>query len=243
VCTELGPAECYSHRPRVAFRPRIACLNHGCRGHHCFPTTMHRPWVPTAPWFSAPTCATLALAYNLYELNVEGFPFTFSSLCFPTAPLSIEHRHTDQPLRLSPEVVFAATTSAQARCRSPTSEPVPSATPPACHRWSPSHHTRCRGWPIPGELLHPSLLSSIHCEHSTFSPLTLLPYAGALQGARSRHCASALPAPTPFTGESLAPHAIFQPPPLATASHRTGRFSTGLEPRVVVICQNRPRHR
>jgi hypothetical protein len=64
------------------------------------------------PWFSAPTCVILALAYNLCELNAEGFPFVFSSSCFSATPLSTEHRHTDWLLRLSPEAAFAATTSA-----------------------------------------------------------------------------------------------------------------------------------
>jgi hypothetical protein len=33
---------------------------------------------------STPTCAALALAYNLRELNAESFPFKFSSSCFPS---------------------------------------------------------------------------------------------------------------------------------------------------------------
>jgi hypothetical protein len=44
---------------------------------------VHHPWVPTVLQFSAPTCAALALTYNLCELNAEGFPFVFSSSCFP----------------------------------------------------------------------------------------------------------------------------------------------------------------
>jgi hypothetical protein len=81
LCTELGPAQCYSHRPRVGFRPHNACPNHSRRRRHCFLTAAHRSWVPTAPQFSVPTCAALALAYNLCELNADGFPFTFSSSC------------------------------------------------------------------------------------------------------------------------------------------------------------------
>jgi hypothetical protein len=190
---------------RVGLRPRVACPNHGRHRLRCFPTAVHRPRVLTAPRFSTPTCSTLALAYNLCELNTEGFPFTFSSLCFPAAPLSAEHCLMNRPLRLSPEATFATMTSAQARCRSSTSEPAPSATPPAYHQWCPSTHPRCRGWLIPGELLHPPLPCSIHRSHNTLPPLTFLPCAGALEGARSHHRASALPAPTPFTGESLAP--------------------------------------
>jgi hypothetical protein len=110
------------------------------------------------------------LAYNLCELNIEGFPFAFSSSCFPAAPLSTEHRRVDQLLRLSLEAAFTVTTSAQARCRSPTSEPAPSTTPPACHRSCPSARMHCRGWPIPSELLHPPVLSSIHRCHSTLPP-------------------------------------------------------------------------
>jgi hypothetical protein len=74
-------------------------------------------------------------------------------------------------------------------------------------------------------------------------PLTLLRCAGAPEGARSRHRAFALPASTPFTSESLAPHAIFHPPPLVAESHLMGRFSTRLEPQEAVICLNRPRRR
>jgi hypothetical protein len=170
VCTKLGPAQCYSHRPDVSFRPCVACPNRGLRWQCCFLTATHCPQVLTAPWFFAPTCAALMLAYNLYELNAEGFPFAFSSSCFHTAPLSTEHHQADWPLRLSPEAAFAVTTSAQARCRSPTSEPAPSATPPACCWWCPSARTRYRGWPIPGELLHPPLLSSIHRSHDTLFP-------------------------------------------------------------------------
>jgi hypothetical protein len=131
--------------------------------------------------------------------------------CFSTAA----HRLTDRSLRLSPEAAFTATPSTPTRCRSLTSEPTPSATPPTCHQWSPSARTHCRGWPIPRET----------------------------EGAQSHHRTSALPTPTPFTGESLAPRTVFQPPPLAAASHLTGRFSIGLEPREAVICWNRLRRR
>jgi hypothetical protein len=65
-------------------------------------------------------------------------------------------------------------------------------------------------------------------------------HTGAPKGARSRHRASTLPTPTPFTGESLAPHAVFQSTPLAAMSHFTGRFSTGPEAREAVICRNHP---
>jgi hypothetical protein len=112
----------------------------------------------------------LALTYNLYELNAKGFPFVFSSSCFPTAALSTEHRHVDRPLWLSPKATLTATASTQAHCCSPSSEPTPSATPPTCHRWCPSSRTRYCGWPIPSELLHPPLLSSIHRSHITLSP-------------------------------------------------------------------------
>jgi hypothetical protein len=44
---------------------------------------------------------------------------------------------------------------------------------------------------------------------SPFHPLTLLPCSGAPKGARSRHHASALPTPTPLTGESLTPCTVF----------------------------------
>jgi hypothetical protein len=235
----LGPAPCYSHRPGVSFKPRIAYTNHGCRRCRCFLTAVHRPWVPTMLWSSAPMCATLMLAYNTYELNVEGFPCTFSSSCFPAAPLSTKHRRADRPLWLSPETAFAAMTSAQAHYRSLTFEAPPSATPQDYRRWCPSARTCCHGQPIPGELLHPPLLSSIHCGYNTL-PLTLLPWVGALEGARSHHRASALPALTPFTSESLTPHAVFHPPLLADASHLPDRFSTGPEPREAIICQNRP---
>jgi hypothetical protein len=56
----------------------------------------------------APTCAALALTYNLCALNVEGFPFAFSSSCFPSphpCPLSATARtgHSGRPPRpLSP---------------------------------------------------------------------------------------------------------------------------------------------
>jgi hypothetical protein len=159
VCTELGPAQCYSHRPGVSFRPRINCPNYGGRQRHCFLAAVHHPRVSTAPWFSAPTWAALTLAYNLCELDAEGFPFAFSPSCFCAAPLSTEHCHTDRPLWLSPEDNFAAATSTHDRCRSLTSEPVPSATPPACRRWRPPARMRCCGWPIPGEFLHPPHLS------------------------------------------------------------------------------------
>jgi hypothetical protein len=236
----IGPDPVLQSRLGVSFRRRIACPNHSHHCCHCFPTVVHRPRVLTAPRFSTSTCAALVLAYNLCELNAEGFPFSFSSLCFPAAPMSTEHRCVDRTLRLSPEAAFAAMTSAQARCRSLISESLRSATPPTCHHWCPSARTRCRGCPIPSELLHLPLPSS--AATTPFFPLTFLACAGAPEGAQSRHCASALPAPTPFTGESLAPCAIFHPPPLAAASHLMGRFSTGLEPREVVICQNRPRH-
>jgi hypothetical protein len=85
-------------------------------------------------------CATLMLAYNTYELNIEGFPFTFSSSCFPAAPLSTEHRRADRPLRLCPETAFAAMTSAQAHCRSPSGLPpvvslCPHVLPWTAHTW------------------------------------------------------------------------------------------------------------
>jgi hypothetical protein len=73
----------------------------------------------------------------------------------------------DRPLWPSTEASFTAATSAQVRCRSLTSEPVPSTTPPAYRRCCPSTHMRCRGRPIPGELLHPPLLSSFHHFHIT----------------------------------------------------------------------------
>jgi hypothetical protein len=155
----LGLAQCYSHRRRVGFILHVACPNHGHRRCRCFLTTVHHPRVMTVPWFSVPTCAALALTYNLCELNAEGFPFTFSPSCFRAAPLSTKHHHMNRPLWLSPEVAFAAASSAQARCHSPTSEPVPSASPPACRRWRPPTRTCCRGWPIPSEFLHPPLLS------------------------------------------------------------------------------------
>jgi hypothetical protein len=142
-------------------------LDRGHRQRRCFLTAMQRPRVLTTPRFSALMCAALALAYNLCELNANGFPFMFSSSCFPTAPLSTEHRHMDRPLRLSLEAAFATMTSTQAHCRSPTSEPAPSATPPAYRRWCPSTRTHCCGRPIPGGLLHLPLLSSIHHGHST----------------------------------------------------------------------------
>jgi hypothetical protein len=99
-------------------------------------------------------------------------------------PLSSEHHHVDRPLRPSPEATFAATTSAQAHCRSPTSEPATSATPPACHRWCPSTRMCYRGRPIPGELLHPPLLSSIHRVHSTL--LTPPPHPSSLRRSTGR---------------------------------------------------------
>jgi hypothetical protein len=182
VCTELGPAQCYSHRPGVGFRPRVACPDRGGRRRRCFPTAMHHPQVPTAPRFSAPTCAALALAYNLCELNAEGFPFAFSSSCFPAAPLSTEHRCADRQLQLSPEAAFAATTSTQAHYGSLTSEPVPSTTPPVCRRWYPSARTCCCGWPIPSELLHPPLLSLIHRSHNTLFP----PHPSSLRRSTGR---------------------------------------------------------
>jgi hypothetical protein len=162
-----------------------------------------------------PSCAAITLSYNIYELNAEGFLFAFSSSCFPAAPLSTEHHHADRPLWLSLEAAFTALTAAQARYRSPTSTPAPFATPLACGRCCPSARTCCCGWPIPG----------------------------APEGGQSRHHASALPTLTPFTGESCPPHAIFQCPPLAATSHLTGRFSTRLEPREAIICQNYPHHR
>jgi hypothetical protein len=131
---------------------------------------VHRPRVLTAPWFSTSTCAALVLAYNLCELNAEGFPFSFSSLCFPAAPMSTEHRCVDRTLRLSPEAAFTAMTSAQAHCRSLISESLRSATPPTYHQWCPSARTRCRGCPIPSELLHLPLPSSIHRGHNTLFP-------------------------------------------------------------------------
>jgi hypothetical protein len=85
-------------------------------------------------------------------------------------PLPFKHRHADRPLRPSPEAAFTATTSAQAHCRSLTSEPTPFATPLACRRWCPSTRTCCRGRPRYGELLHPPLLSSIHRGHNTLLP-------------------------------------------------------------------------
>jgi hypothetical protein len=68
VCTELGLVQCYSHRPGVGFRPRITYSSH-------------------APPVGSDRAA-LALAYNLCELNTEGFLFTFSSLCFPSPAFS-----------------------------------------------------------------------------------------------------------------------------------------------------------
>jgi hypothetical protein len=65
-------------------------------------------------------------------------------------------------------------------------------------------------------------------------------HTGAPKGAQSCHRASALPTPTPFTGESLAPHAVFQSTPPAAMSHFTGHFSTWPEAWEAVICRNRP---
>jgi hypothetical protein len=96
VCTELGPSQCYCHQAGVIFRPCIACPNCGHRWHRSFLIFAHRSRVPTALRFSAPTCAALALAYNLCELNAEGFPFVFSFSSFPTAPLSTEHHRMDR---------------------------------------------------------------------------------------------------------------------------------------------------
>jgi hypothetical protein len=161
LCTELGPAQCYSHRPGVGFRPHNACPNRGRRRRRCFLTAAHRSWVPTAPQFSVPMCAALALAYNLRVLLFM-LPIA--------APLSTEHRCADRLLQTSLETAFTAMTSTQAHCCSPTSEPAPSATPPACRRWCPSARTCCRGRPIPGELLYPPLLSSIHRGHIILFP-------------------------------------------------------------------------
>jgi hypothetical protein len=145
-------------------RPHRRCTNRSrCRA---LPPTVPQPRhgfpCPRAPPLRSPVSS----ASSTSKASLSRSP-----LCAPhRTPLSSEHCHMDRPLQPSPEAAFAATTSAQAHCRSPTSEPTPSATPPACCRWCPSTHTRCRGRPIPDELLHPPLLSSIHRGRITLSP-------------------------------------------------------------------------
>jgi hypothetical protein len=246
LCTELGPAQCYSHRPGVGFRPHNACPNHGRCRRHCFLTAAHRSWVPTAPQFSVPTCAALALAYILCELDAEGFPFVFSFSCFPL-----------------PHPCPMSTAVRTGRSKLPLRPPSPQRPPPKL-TVAPRPLSRCPPLPLRpaaggvpplarAALDDPYLVSSsirrfslrFTVATSSFSHLTLLPCAGAPEGARSLHRASALPALTPFTGESLAPRAIFHPPPpmLAAASHLTGHFSIGLEAWEVIVCRNRPRRR
>jgi hypothetical protein len=109
------------------------------------------------------------------------------------------------------------------------------------HSPSPLYSTllllRLRRWAPPSAA---SLFDSPRPQHP-LTPLTLLPCAGAPEGAQSRYRASALPATTPFTGDSLALHAVFQSPWLEATSHLSGHFSTGLEARGAVVCRNHPR--
>jgi hypothetical protein len=211
--------------------------------------TIFRPphtasYFPNVPRLSAPTCAALALTYNLCELNTEGFPFAFSSSCFPSL-------HPYPP----------STTAQIGRSDLPPRPPSPQGPPP---KLTIAPRPLSRRPPL---LLRPAagvvppltratvdgpylVSSSIHRFSLRFTatttasyPLTLLPCAGAPEGARSLHYASTLPAPTPFTSESHAPHAIFHPPSLAAASHLMSRFSTRSEAREVAICRNHSRRR
>jgi hypothetical protein len=70
LCTELGPAQCYS-TDRVGFRPHTAV------GRRYFPTAVHRPLFSTAPRLLHPCAPVSARLYPLRASMRGQSPFVF----------------------------------------------------------------------------------------------------------------------------------------------------------------------
>jgi hypothetical protein len=133
LCTELGPGQFYSHRPRVSFRSCIAYPNRGHSLRRCFPTIVHRLRVPTVPRFSAPTWPPSRSPISSASSTSNASPLRSPLHAPHRTPLSTEGRRANQPLRPSPEAAFTATTSGRALHHSSGLPEVAGGSPPPSH--------------------------------------------------------------------------------------------------------------
>jgi hypothetical protein len=140
------------------------------RGRFLTMQRLSKPRVPSVPLFSdhraPPIDSDRTVVFRidvccprtcLYHLRAQRRRLPIHVLLFVlpiTSPLCTERCHVERPLRPSPDAAFVATTSARAHRRSTTSEPAPSTTPLAYHRWLPPRAHRCNEASLVSLLLH-----------------------------------------------------------------------------------------